>query len=120
MPTKRPIIVSIISALIAIELLFVLKPLVLSLVFGVYIWPQWYEIVFLCLIILKLYSLVEIWKIKKRGLELLMLFSIIAWIVDLSMGYSLGGYAFFIDLIALIVLLTQYKKFSQPSFLKRA
>ena len=80
--------------------------------------PAWYVILSLFFLIPYLFALVDIWKMRKRGIELYTATAIAEHTVGFVAGFaSIVGLLISIILIGLIWV--YYKKMTEPSFLGR-
>jgi len=78
--------------------------------------PTWYIVVSLLLALVYLYGLIEIWKMKKRGIELYTMTAIIEYIIGFTFGFA-SVIALVISVIAIGLIWIYYKRMTQPSFL---
>ena len=77
--------------------------------------PTWYIVVSLLFVPVYFYGLIEIWKMRKRGIELYTIAAIIEYIIGFTFGFaSVTGLV--ISAIAIGLIWIYYKRMTQPSF----
>ena len=80
------------------------------------IYPTWYIVISLVFLVPYLFALIEIWKMRKRGIELYTIIAIADYLVGFVAGFA--STALLICSVVLIGLIwLYYKKMTAPSFL---
>jgi hypothetical protein len=119
---KRPLLISIICVIGFIGAILTPIGLFTSSVSPVGVvapsiqFPTWYIIFSLVLALVYLFGLIEIWKMRKRGIELYTITAIVEYIIGFTFSFaSFAG--LIISIIAIGLIWMYYKRMTSPSFL---
>ncbi|MEI8339336.1 MAG: hypothetical protein WCF94_01590 [bacterium] len=114
---QRPVLVTIICILSFIGIAFSVFGLIMALVAssslaaaGVNM-PIWYSIFSLVWAVGYLYATIQIWKMKKMGVNIYTGLAVIDYVL-MTVAYGLSMPSLVITVVCLVLLYTQYKKMS--------
>jgi len=80
--------------------------------------PIWYIIFSLVLLLAYLFGLVEIWKMRRRGIEIYTITAIVEYVIGFIFGFaSILGLV--VSIIAIGLIWMYYKKMHLPSFFNK-
>lgn len=121
---KRPVVISIICVLGFIGV--ILTPVALWLSLSVTSTtgqatelPKWYTAQSLVFALIYLYALIQIWRMKRIGIEIYTMAAIIEYAIGFMYGLvSVGG--IIVSVVALGIIWVHYKKMTLPTLFRRS